>query len=177
LREPPAPAIAPSAADLQAPLVEETREAFPSAPTSSPLLSPGTPSPAPKVPEKVVLQSGPKTSPAKEVVLTPENSPTATQPREPKEYIISIYSNTDLRPPSYTIHVGDTITFINFDNTLHWPGSDPHPTHSSLPEFDALGGIAEGQSYSYTFGKIDIYGYHEHLIEDAPTIGFITVLE
>ncbi|MCH7529715.1 hypothetical protein IIB50_01205 [Patescibacteria group bacterium] len=107
---------------------------------------------------------------------TPEPEPEPKPKREPKEYIIEIYSFTDWRPASLTIYEGDTVTFINLDNTLHWPGSDPHPTHSSLPLFDALGGISERQSYSHTFTIPGAYGHHDHLPENPPTLGTITVL-
>lgn len=97
--------------------------------------------------------------------------------REPQEYIIEIWGNTDWRPPSHTIRVGDTVTFVNRDDALHWPGADPHPTHSALAAFDALGGISKGQTYSHTFRTPGAIGYHEHLIEeDPPTVGYITVL-
>ena len=97
-------------------------------------------------------------------------------PREPQEHIVHIYSFADWRPANLTVYVGDTVTYINEDNLLHWPGADPHPTHSSLPDLDALGGISKGQSYSYTFRKVGVYGHHDHLPENPPTIGLITVL-
>jgi len=94
----------------------------------------------------------------------------------PREYIVDIFSFTDWQPPSVVVYAGDTITFINHDNKLHWPGADPHPTHSALPNFDALGGISKGQSYSHTFRNPGVYGHHDHLLENPPTIGTITVL-
>jgi len=94
----------------------------------------------------------------------------------PREYIVDIFSFTDWQPQSVVVYEGDTITFINHDNKLHWPGADPHPTHSALPNFDALGGISMGQSYSHTFRNPGVYGHHDHLLEDPPTIGTITVL-
>lgn len=100
----------------------------------------------------------------------------ASVPREGQEFIVLIHSFTDWSPASLTIYIGDTITFINEDDNLHWPGADPHPTHSSLPNFDALGGISGGQSYSHTFRKIGAYGHHDHLLDDPPTLGTIIVL-
>ncbi|MBI2109150.1 MAG: hypothetical protein HYT93_03150 [Parcubacteria group bacterium] len=117
-------------------------------------------------------------SPIKQPEIT--NTSTIQKPavisQELQEYLVHIYSFTDWRPTSLTVYVGDTVTFINEDNALHWPGADPHPTHSSLPDFDALGGISRGQSYSHTFRKIGAHGYHDHLLEVPPTIGVITVL-
>jgi len=134
------------------------------------------PSPAPIVPSPPAptVPSEPAGEP-EDIVVEPE--PPVVKAREPRELIIDIYSFEDWRPSSLTIHIGDTITFINHDSNLHWPGADPHPTHSSLPPFDALGGISKGQSYSYTFHKPGVYGHHDHLLEFPPTLGTITVLE
>lgn len=117
----------------------------------------------------------------KENVVVPKPTPTPEPniiiPQQPKEYIVEIHSFTDWRPASLMIFVGDTITFVNLDDDLHWPGSDPHPTHSSLLLFDALGGISKGQSYSHTFTEAGSYGHHDHLAEEPPPqLGIITVL-
>ncbi len=94
-----------------------------------------------------------------------------------QEFTVEVFSNSRAVPASLTIQAGDTVTFINEDNNLHWPGADPHPTHSGLPSFDATGGISKNQSYSHTFDKAGKFGWHEHLIEDnPPTLGFITVM-
>lgn len=105
----------------------------------------------------------------------PQTAPVSLK-REPREVIVKILSSTNVEPKNITIHIGDTITFINEDTELHWPGADPHPTHSSLPVFDALGGISRGQSYSHTFRTVGTFGYHEHLLDDPPVLGFISVL-
>lgn len=122
--------------------------------------------------EATTTEGKPETSPPPKA--TEEGPP--TPPREPQEFIVDIYSFTDWRPLSLTIRAGDTITFINHDDTLHWPGADPHPTHTSLPAFDALGGLSKEQSYSHTFRKAGTYGHHEHLLDDPPQLGIITVL-
>lgn len=103
--------------------------------------------------------------------------PMVPPPREPREFIIRISGFTEVEPANLIIRNGDTVTFINDDGHLHWPGADPHPTHSSLPTFDALGGVSKGQSYAHTFRKLGSFGYHEHLIDpNPPTLGVITVL-
>jgi len=154
---------------------------LPQTPISTPSLpEPATiPKPAPTSETQPVseLEPVPEPQPISEPGLAPESPPVpVTQPREPQEFIVDIYSFTDWRSATLTIRAGDTVTFINHDDELHWPGSDPHPTHSSLPQFDALGGLSEGQSYSYTFRKLGVYGHHEHLLDDPPTLGAITVL-
>ncbi|MEK7560487.1 MAG: hypothetical protein AAB539_00850 [Patescibacteria group bacterium] len=135
-----------------------------------PSLTPSQPSSLPEPPPP------PPPQPSNGDVTPTSSTVTASPPREPQEVIIHIYSNTRTQPANVTLYVRDTLTFINDDDALHWPGSDPHPTHSSLPQFDALGGISNGQTYSYTFRKPGAYGYHEHLMDDPPTYGVITVL-
>lgn len=127
---------------------------------------PETPPPAPPPPEVV----------QKIVQPTPKPIELPIKNLEPKEFVIYIRSFTDVEPANLVVSVGDTVTFINEDNDLHWPGSDPHPTHSSLTTFDALGGISQNQSYSHTFRKSGTFGYHEHLLDNPPTLGVITVL-
>lgn len=99
---------------------------------------------------------------------------------ESREHFITIRSGPTYSPNNIIIRAGDIITFENVDSDLHWPGADPHPTHSSLPSLDALGGISKDQSYSQTFSKIGIFGYHEHLEGDevttVPTMGVVIVL-
>ncbi|MCP6719839.1 MAG: hypothetical protein KJI72_00735 [Patescibacteria group bacterium] len=135
-----------------------------------------TTSPEPIIPsQEEPIPQIPETEEETEISL-PVPSPPPAPPREPQEFIVTIYSNERAEPANPTIRVGDTVTFINADNELHWPGADPHPTHSSLPPFDALGGISKGQSFSYTFRKTGSFGYHEHLLDDPPTLGVVTVL-
>lgn len=150
--------------------------------------SSATPGPDPKtaLPPIVATATSPSVpvSPAplpKEVDTPPEKKEEPTKPTqlpvcEPREFIVRIFDFDKAEPPSLAVHTGDTVTFINEDNDLRWPGADPHPTHSSLPLFDALGGISQDQSYSHTFKKEGIYGWHDHLPDDPPTVGFITVL-
>jgi plastocyanin len=66
-------------------------------------------------------------------------------------------------PSTLTIKVGDTVTFVNKDSKPHWPASDPHPTHTNYPGFDALRPLKTGESYSFTFTKQGAWGYHDHL--------------
>jgi plastocyanin len=92
------------------------------------------------------------------------------------------YSNGEFSPKSIIIKVGDTIIFENMGNDATttfkgdvatyvpggtgpdvWPAADPHPTHTSVPGFDAKKGLKVGESYSFTFTKAQTVGYHNHL--------------
>ncbi|MHB8870927.1 MAG: cupredoxin domain-containing protein [Candidatus Doudnabacteria bacterium] len=66
-------------------------------------------------------------------------------------------------PSTITIQKGDYIQFTNSDSNAHWPASDPHPTHTGLPGFDALKGITTGNYYRYQFTQTGTFGFHDHL--------------
>jgi len=73
-------------------------------------------------------------------------------------------------PKSVTIQKGDTVKFINNDSSPHWPASNPHPTHTDYPGFDALRPVPPGQSYSFKFERLGKFGFHDHL---DPSLGGI----
>ncbi len=66
-------------------------------------------------------------------------------------------------PSTITVKQGDWVVFVNKDTQPHWPASNPHPTHTDLPGFDALRRIARGDSYKYQFKKAGTWGFHDHL--------------
>jgi len=66
-------------------------------------------------------------------------------------------------PAQITVAVGVTVRWVNNDVTIHQPASDPHPTHTILRGFDALGGISAGQSYEFTFTRMGTFNYHDHI--------------
>ncbi len=81
-------------------------------------------------------------------------------------------------PEIVTISVGDTVTFTNKDSAPHWPASDLHPTHTVYPGtgiskcfdettdkttlFDSCRGLAQGESWSFTFTQAGEWEYHDH---------------
>lgn len=66
-------------------------------------------------------------------------------------------------PEIITIQQGETVAFENRTSIAHVPASDPHPTHSDLPEFDAVEPVAPGDVYTFTFTQVGEWGYHDHL--------------
>lgn len=74
-------------------------------------------------------------------------------------------------PATLKVKAGGTVTFVNKDKEPHWPASGMHPTHTHYPEgggcigsaFDACRGLAEGESYSFTFKERGAWDYHDHL--------------
>ncbi len=65
-------------------------------------------------------------------------------------------------PETIEIRAGETVVWVNEDRALHWPASDPHPTHTGLPRFDALGELREGESWNFTFREPGTFPYHDH---------------
>jgi plastocyanin len=99
--------------------------------------------------------------------------PTDTNKETPKEVagdvadtpqVIEVkISSSGYSPATVTIHKGDYVQFTNTDTTTHWPASDPHPTHTGYPGFDADQALKTGENYRFQFEKVGTWGYHDHL--------------
>lgn len=74
---------------------------------------------------------------------------------------VSVTDN-GFEPSSVTIGAGQTVTFTNNSSNPVFVASDPHPTHTNLPEFQSKN-VAVGESYSFTFNQLGSWGYHNHL--------------
>lgn len=72
-------------------------------------------------------------------------------------------TDTGFVPSTLIVKAGTAVRFVNNGQGLHWPASDPHPTHGGLPGFDAKQALATGESYSFTFTKVGTFGFHDHL--------------
>ncbi|MBI2278626.1 MAG: hypothetical protein HYU81_01020 [Candidatus Brennerbacteria bacterium] len=80
-------------------------------------------------------------------------------------------------PASVTTKQGGTVMWINESDRNAWPASAIHPVHTVYPGssiqkcggadegliFDACRSIAPGASWSFTFGEIGTWRYHDHL--------------
>ncbi len=73
------------------------------------------------------------------------------------------YSDQGFSPKTVTIKSGMTVTWTNKNVDGMWVASDPHPTHTDYPGFDALKSIPTDGTYSFTFTKTGTWGYHNHL--------------
>jgi len=76
---------------------------------------------------------------------------------------VLIMPDNSFEPTTAFVKIGTAVTFKNNSDQPHWVASDPHPTHTDLPGFDAKGNIAPGASYTYTFEKVGRWLYHDHL--------------
>ena len=74
-----------------------------------------------------------------------------------------VYTDDGFSPLEITIQAGETVAFENNSSSPMWIASDPHPSHTDLPEFDAERGYEPGETYSFTFEDAGTWGYHDHL--------------
>jgi hypothetical protein len=54
------------------------------------------------------------------------------------------------------------VRFLNDSTSSVWIASDPHPTHTDYPGFDAKKAITRGETYEFTFTKVGTWGFHNH---------------
>lgn len=94
---------------------------------------------------------------------SPTNNQNSNQETKsaPEKNTVTI-ADTAFSPQELKIKVSDTVTWKNEDTAIHKIASDPHPTHTDLPEL-VSGNLAKGQNYSFTFDKKGTFGYHCHL--------------
>ena len=78
-------------------------------------------------------------------------------------------------PATLQVKKGTSVQFLNGDTKSRWPASDPHPTHTNLPGFDAKKGLEPGETWVYVFDKAGTWGYHDHM--NPSRRGSVTVTE
>lgn len=67
------------------------------------------------------------------------------------------------KPQNITIKRCTKVVFKNTDTEPRWPASDLHPTHGIYPEFDPQQPVEVGHEWSFVFGKVGHWRYHDHL--------------
>jgi len=78
-------------------------------------------------------------------------------------------------PREITVQKGETIRFITSAGKYFWPASHSHPVHDLYPEFDSKKPVSPEDSWSFSFEKIGIWKYHDHLLPQHT--GSITVID
>lgn len=82
-------------------------------------------------------------------------------------------TSSGFSPSTVTVMRGTTVRFVNRDSVMHWPASGVHPAHQICPGFDSLRGLANGESYEFTFNTAKTCPMHDHL--NPSTRGSIVV--
>jgi hypothetical protein len=109
--------------------------------------------------------------------------PPQTQTISPTDFLVTsffdVFIEIDLNghfsPSNIQVKKGAKVTWTNNSEKSVWPASDIHPTHQLYPGFDALRGLKPGETYSFTFEKVGIWPYHDHL--NPLSAGKIEVIE
>lgn len=93
--------------------------------------------------------------------------------------LVEIFLNQNgVSKNNLTVRTGDTVLFKNTDSALHWPASGTHPAHLGCPGFDAMRGLKQNESYSFTFEKAATCSFHDHLnARNTSYNGIITINE
>ena len=66
-------------------------------------------------------------------------------------------------PNELEIKLGDTVTFRNKTDMMFWPAADIHPYHAEYPDFDPKGPLPIGGQWSFTFGRLGKWSFHDHI--------------
>ena len=131
------------------------------------------------------LKPTPMNTPAPATAET--NTPQQTAPTTaPSTGTTVSYTSDGFSPKTLTVPKGTTITFSNQTSERMWVASAKHPTHetydnSVMSEHCAAGYTGSvpfdqcvaSASYSFTFTKPGIWGYHNHA--NAAHFGSVTV--
>lgn len=121
-------------------------------------------------------QSAPKESDAGASQEFPAPPAVPSQPEMAVEHTVEVTS-AGFNPSTITVKAGEAVTFVNKDSAQHWPASAMHPTHKVYPGsdiekcgtaeapmiFDACKGMAQGESFKFTFNEKGTWNYHDHL--------------
>lgn len=91
-----------------------------------------------------------------------QNTETPSSTAQEAKTVSVTIENNKLNPQSVEINVGDSVVWLNKDETKHHIASDPHPSHTALPGFESVD-LSVSQTYSFKFTKAGTWGYHDHL--------------
>jgi hypothetical protein len=80
---------------------------------------------------------------------------------------------TGFHPREISVRPGDSIIFRNLSKETARPASDPHPTHTYYPEFDAEKDVLPGGTWTFRFVRPGIWHFHDHL--NGGSIGTVYV--
>ncbi len=85
-----------------------------------------------------------------------------------------VYNGNAFVPARLDIKRNDIVVFKNQSKTDFWPASNPHPTHTLYPEFDAKQALSSGKIFQFKFSKAGDWGYHNHLTPSVTGLIHVT---
>ncbi len=97
----------------------------------------------------------------KPLPITPPIPSVPPQPVVVKQAAVRI-SATGFMPATIEVQKGMTVTWTNLDKKSHQVASNPHPTHTLLPEL-VSDPLLTNDTFTFTFNKTGTFTYHDHL--------------
>ncbi len=85
---------------------------------------------------------------------------------------VDVIQNVGFSPNAVTVTKGTAVTWIAMDDSMPTVASNPHPTHTDIPDFETAT-IPMGQTWSFVFAQTGTWGYHNHNFPDQG--GTVTV--
>jgi plastocyanin len=77
--------------------------------------------------------------------------------------VFVVLGENGFSPQHLRIDAGTTVVFSTTRENQFWPASNPHPSHTILPGFDAEHPLAPTEIWEHTFAAPGIWGYHDHI--------------
>ncbi len=98
----------------------------------------------------------------KQCSTSSKSSSSSSSNRSPLTFDVQ-YTRGGFVPSLVSVRVGDIIRFRNTSGYLMWVASNPYPSHSDYPDFDERATVGTGATFSFTFSKIGVWGYHNYM--------------
>ncbi len=102
----------------------------------------------------------------------PPAQPAITPPPPTSSVVTVSYENNSFNPANLTLKVGDMVKFVNNHSFDIQVESNPHPIHTSMPDFSS-GRLPPGGTFEFTFTAPVSFSFHNHFNPGAQ--GRITV--
>lgn len=80
-----------------------------------------------------------------------------------EKHVSIVLKEEGFEPRDIRVSRGTRVTFSTTRQNKFWPASNAHPAHDVYPEFDPLKSLEPGESWSFTFEKAGVWGFHDHV--------------
>jgi plastocyanin len=74
-----------------------------------------------------------------------------------------LFTEDGFLPRDIRIDRGSSVQFTTNTSKYFWPASNLHPSHDIYSDFDPRRPLAPEESWSFTFERPGIWGYHDHI--------------
>ncbi|MDP3729233.1 MAG: hypothetical protein Q8R26_00540 [bacterium] len=101
---------------------------------------------------------------------------TPTEKETSNSYTVVFDTEGKFSPVYLKIKKGDTVVWANNGSRNIRPAVGPHPTHDLYPEFDPKQAVKPGEKFYFTFDRVGIWQYHNHLA-GGQMVGMVEVSE